>query len=66
MAQNGSIEAFDRLLMKISDSRYRVPPLVRKYIKCGAEVICINIDYTFNDSLDALIIQDIAKIPEEE
>lgn len=66
IAQNGSIEAFDRLLMKISDGRYRVPPLVRKYIKCGAEVICINIDYTFNDSLDALIIHDIARIPKEE
>lgn len=66
MKQTSAIDALDKLMMKISDNRYRIPPLVRKYIKCGAEVICINIDYTFNDSLDALIIQNVDEIPESE
>jgi putative hemolysin len=36
-----------------------VPVLVRQYVKMGAEFIAFNVDSTFNNSLDGLILVDL-------
>lgn len=61
-----SVEKFDRLLAGISNGEYRLPTLVKRYFKCGAKLICFNVDPLFNYSLDGLILQPLKGYPESE
>lgn len=61
-----SIERFDRFLLKISDGKYRLPTLVKKYLKINCNFICFNIDPDFNYCLDGLMVLDIQRLPEVE
>lgn len=61
-----TVERFDRFLLSISDGTYRMPTLVKKYFKCGAQLICFNVDPDFNYSLDGLILLQLDKIPKSE
>ena len=58
------VEDLDRLMVRLSDGRYRIPVLVRQYFKMGARLVCFNIDKLFNDSLDGLILLKFADYPE--
>lgn len=57
------IDAFDRLLASLSDGRYRLPILVKKYINSGARVACFNVDPLFSYSLDGFIVQKLSDFP---
>ena len=58
------IDAFDRFLTTLSDGQYRpLPVLARKYINCGARMICFNVDPLFSYSLDGLIFQQYKDFP---
>lgn len=61
-----SIEKFDRYLLRLSDNQYRMPTLVKKYIKIGAKIITYNVDPDFNYSLDGFVFLDIKDVPEQE
>jgi len=61
-----SFEKFDRFLMRLSDNQYRVPTLVKKYIKINARIICFNVDPMFNYSLDGLIMLKLTDFPKQE
>ena len=60
----GNADAFDRLLIALSDGKYRIPVLVRKYFSCGARLVCFNVDPDFSDSLDGLIFLRYADFPQ--
>ena len=60
----GNADAFDRLLIALSDGKYRLPVLVRKYFSCGARLVCFNVDPDFSDSLDGLIFLRYADFPQ--
>lgn len=55
-AKMDSVDKFDRFMLLASDGKYRMPPLVKRYFKNGAKLICFNVDPDFNYSLDGLII----------
>ena len=57
------VDKLDRLIATISDEKYRMPVLVRKYFKCSAKIICFNVDVNFFNSLDGLILLDINEFP---
>ena len=59
----GDIDRFDRLLAYISDGRYRLPVLVRKYFNCSARLACFNVDPDFSDCLDGLIFLRLDTFP---
>ncbi|MBR5660228.1 MAG: lysophospholipid acyltransferase family protein [Bacteroidales bacterium] len=59
----GDIDAFDRLLAAISDGKYRLPVLFRKYFSCGAKVSCFNVDPSFNNCLDGMIVLNKSDFP---
>ena len=61
-----NFEKFDRFLMRISDNTYRMPTLVKKYMKVNARIITFNVDPLFNYSLDGLIILRIKEYPRAE
>ena len=57
------IDAFDRLLGVLSDGKYRLPVLFRKYFSCGARVSCVNVDPDFSDCVDAMIVLRLKDFP---
>lgn len=59
----GDIDALDKLLYAMSDGKYRLPVLLRKYFSCGAKVSCFNVDHLFHDSLDAIIVLKASDFP---
>ena len=61
-----NFEKFDRFLMRLSDNAYRVPTLVKKYMKVNARIINFNVDPLFNYSLDGLIMLRIKDYPRAE
>ena len=61
-----NFEKFDRFLMRLSDNTYRMPTLVKKYMKVNARIINFNVDPLFNYSLDGLIILRIKDYPRME
>ena len=61
-----NFDKFDRFLMRLSDNQYRMPTLVKKYMKVHAKILCFNVDPLFNYSLDGLIILRLTDYPREE
>ena len=59
-------EQLDRLLMRMSNRQYRLPSLVKRYLKLNSKIVLFNIDKEFNDSLDGFIVCDVLEIPKEE
>ena len=62
----GSIEQFERYMMRLSNNQYRLPTLVKKYLKINTKLVCFNVDPNFNYCLDGYIVLDIKKIPKQE
>jgi hypothetical protein len=58
------IDYFDRLISSLSDGKYRLPVLVRKYFSCGAKAVCFNVDPDFENSLDCTIFLRHSDFPE--
>ena len=60
---SGNIDALDRTIQSLSDGKYRLPVLVRKYFSCHARLVCFNVDPLFSDSLDGLIFLRYSDFP---
>ena len=61
-----TIETFDRFMLRISDNQYRLPTLVKQYLKLGARIACFNVDKDFNYCIDGLVFLRIADVPKDE
>lgn len=53
----------DKIIEEIEPQHFRLPVLVKKYIKQEAKIIGFNVDPSFENALDGLIILDIMDIP---
>jgi hypothetical protein len=58
-----SLDELDRLILAMSDGKYRIPVLVKKYFSYNAKLICFNVDPDFQDSLDGLILLKLSEFP---
>ena len=54
-----NLEEFNTLLDDISYGQYTLPALIRFYFANNAKVACFNVDPHFNDSMDAMIVNDL-------
>lgn len=52
----------DRLIVNLSDGKYRMPVLLRKYISFGAKVVDCNVDPLFENCLDTLVLLDFTEM----
>jgi len=62
----GNVEQFERYMMRLSNNQYRLPTLVKKYLKLNTKLVCFNVDPNFNYCLDGYIVLDIKKMPRQE
>ena len=60
------MDAFDKYLQRLSDGRYRIPTLIKKYVKLQAEILAFNVDREFNYCVDGMIFLDMAAVPRSE
>ncbi len=63
--KEANLEIFDRTLYRMS-GKYKLPPLVKKYIKLGARIINYNVDPDFNYCVDGLIMLTLENIPTDD
>ncbi len=61
-----SIDYFDKYIQRLSDGRYRIPTLIKKYVKLQAEILAFNVDREFNYCVDGMIFLDMALVPRSE
>lgn len=61
-----SIEKFDRYLLRLSNNEYRLPTLVKKYLKINSKIIRFNVDPDFNYCVDGLVLLDLTQISRQE
>ncbi len=61
----GQIQKLDNFIEDIEPFHLRIPVLMKKYIKQNARIICFNFDPKFSDTLDGLMLLDIAELPPE-
>ncbi len=61
-----SLERFDRFMFRLSNGTYRLPTLLKKYIKLNARILAFNVDPDFNYCVDGLIMLDVLDVPKQE
>lgn len=61
-----SLERFDRFMFRLSNNKYRMPTLLKKYLKINARILAFNVDPDFNYCVDGLIMLDVLKVPKGE
>ena len=61
-----SIEQFDRYLLRLSNGEYRLPTLLKKYLKINSKIIRFNVDPDFNYCVDGLVLLDVMQINKQE
>lgn len=61
-----SPEQFDRFLSRLGTGSYRMPTLVKKYLKFKAFVLGFNVDPLFNYCVDSLILLPLSNFPKSE
>ena len=61
-----SLERFDRFMYRLSNNRFRLPTLLKKYIKLNARILAFNVDPDFNFCVDGLIMLDVMDVPKSE
>lgn len=57
------INKIDKFISDVEPEDYRMPVLLKKYIKLGGRIISLNVDPLFNDCLDGLLVLDLFNVP---
>ncbi len=60
-----SMHEMDKLISEIEPAHYKVPVLLKKYIRQNARIIGFDIDPKFNNSLDGLMMLNLKNLPED-
>lgn len=63
--RSNDINKLDRFIQDIESNEFRMPVLLKKYIKLNGKIISFNVDPKFNNALDGLIILDLFQVPME-
>ncbi len=61
-----SIEKFDRFMLRLSNNQYRLPTLVKKYLKINCKIVTFNVDPDFNYCVDGLVLLDLLQVSKQE
>jgi putative hemolysin len=64
--KTSALEKFDRFMFRHSNNKYRIPTLLKKYLKLNARIIGYNVDPDFNYCIDGLILLSLNKMPQAE
>jgi len=60
-----NLQKFDRFIDDVETSGYKMPVLLKRYLKLNGRIISFNVDPKFNNALDGLLILDLFDVPME-
>jgi len=60
-----NLQKFDKFIDDVETSGYKMPVLLKRYLKLNGKIIGFNVDPKFNNSLDGLLILDLFDVPME-
>jgi putative hemolysin len=66
MNKMDSIEKFDRFMLRLSNNEYRLPTLVKKYLKVNCKIVTYNVDPDFNYCVDGLVLLNLKEVSKQE
>ena len=61
--KSNDINKLDRFIQDIEPDDFRMPILLKKYIKLNGKIIGFNVDPKFNNALDGLLVLDLFQVP---
>lgn len=64
--KTGNADILDKYIQKLSDNHYRIPTLLKKYVKLNAGILAFNVDKEFNYCVDGMIFLDMSRVPRKE
>lgn len=59
------LKKVDKVIADMEPAHFRLPVLLKKYIRQNARIVGFNIDPKFNNALDGLMILDMQDLPDE-
>lgn len=60
-----NLKSLDAIIEDIEPANFRIPILIKKYLKQNAKIISFNVDPKFNKTLDGLMVLDLFNLPVE-
>jgi len=60
-----NLQKFDNFIDDVETSGYKMPVLLKRYLKLNGKIISFNVDPKFNNALDGLLILDLFDVPVE-
>lgn len=61
-----NIDALDKCIQRLSDNHFRIPTLLKKYVRLNAEILAFNVDKAFNNCVDGMVLLDMSAVPRNE
>lgn len=61
--KSNDLNKLDKFIQDIESNEFRMPVLLKKYIKLNGKIIGFNVDPKFNNALDGLLILDLFQVP---
>ena len=61
--KSNDLNKLDKFIQGIESDEFRMPVLLKKYLKLNGKIISFNVDPKFNDALDGLLILDLFQVP---
>jgi hypothetical protein len=59
------LKSLDELISEIEPAGFKVPVLLKKYIKQEAKLLGFNVDPKFSKALDGFMIMDFTNVPDD-
>ncbi len=60
-----NLQKFDKFIDDVETSGYKMPILLKRYLKLNGKIISFNVDPKFNNALDGLLVLDLFDVPIE-
>ncbi|MEX2369553.1 MAG: lysophospholipid acyltransferase family protein [Bacteroidales bacterium] len=60
-----NLQKFDKFIDDVETSGYKMPVLLKRYLKLNGKIISFNVDPKFNNALDGLLVLDLFDVPVE-
>ncbi|MCA1746075.1 MAG: lysophospholipid acyltransferase family protein, partial [Bacteroidales bacterium] len=60
-----NLQKFDKFIDDVETSGFKMPILLKRYLKLNGKIIGFNVDPKFNNALDGLLVLDLFDVPVE-